>query len=132
MRLALHHRKRTLHPVQLRILGLFAWLIGKPYDLAFLPQALQDFERYKREGGLLPKVPFQMLTAQSLDHSAWAMLVCLDIQPYATTQAPEREDILNIGGFSDAVFGMIELFAKGELHPDHWVGLIERQEGIAA
>jgi hypothetical protein len=28
-----------------------------------------------------------------------ARLVCLDIQPYATTQAQEREDILNIGGF---------------------------------
>jgi 60 kDa SS-A/Ro ribonucleoprotein len=34
-------------------------------------------------------------------------LVCIDIQPYATTQAPERDDILNIGGFSDAVFHVV-------------------------
>lgn len=61
-----------------------------------------------------------------------ARLICLDIQPYATSQVTEREDILNIGGFSDAVFSVIECFAKGELHPDHWVGLIERQEAIAA
>jgi 60 kDa SS-A/Ro ribonucleoprotein len=33
-----------------------------------------------------------------------AKLVCIDIQPYATTQANERADILNIGGFTDEVF----------------------------
>jgi 60 kDa SS-A/Ro ribonucleoprotein len=37
-------------------------------------------------------------------------LVCIDIQPYGTTQAPERSDILNIGGFSDAVFGVVASF----------------------
>ena len=34
-------------------------------------------------------------------------LVCIDIQPYGSTQAPERDDILNIGGFSDAVFHVV-------------------------
>ena len=34
-------------------------------------------------------------------------LVCIDIQPYGSTQAPERGDILNIGGFSDAVFHVV-------------------------
>ncbi len=29
-------------------------------------------------------------------------LVCIDIQPYSSSQAPERDDILNIGGFSGA------------------------------
>jgi 60 kDa SS-A/Ro ribonucleoprotein len=41
-------------------------------------------------------------------------LVCIDIQPYATTQAPEREDILNVGGFSDAVFGTVASFLSGD------------------
>lgn len=57
-----------------------------------------------------------------------AKLVCIDIQPYATTQANERADILNIGGFSDQVFEMIDLFAKNELNADHWVGVIEEVE----
>jgi 60 kDa SS-A/Ro ribonucleoprotein len=57
-----------------------------------------------------------------------AKLVCIDIQPYATTQAQERQDILNIGGFSDQVFEIIELFAKGELNAQHWVGVIEAVE----
>jgi 60 kDa SS-A/Ro ribonucleoprotein len=54
-----------------------------------------------------------------------ARLVCLDIQPYTTTQAAEREDILNVGGFSDQVFELISAFAAGELEADHLVGRIE-------
>ncbi len=53
-----------------------------------------------------------------------ARLVCLDIQPNQTTQAAEREDILNVGGFSDQVFEVISAFAAGELEADHWVGRI--------
>ena len=55
-----------------------------------------------------------------------ARLVCLDIQPYGTTQAAEREDILNVGGFSDAVFEIVSAFAQGELRPGHWVEQIEQ------
>ena len=54
-----------------------------------------------------------------------ARLACLDIQPSGSTQVQEREDILNIGGFSDAVFEILATFAQGELNPDHWVGVIE-------
>ncbi|MEM9460774.1 MAG: TROVE domain-containing protein [Myxococcota bacterium] len=54
-----------------------------------------------------------------------AKLVCIDIQPYANTQAPERADILNVGGFSDAVFSLVGAFAEGHLHSDHWVHEIE-------
>jgi 60 kDa SS-A/Ro ribonucleoprotein len=54
-----------------------------------------------------------------------ARLVCLDVQPYETTQAPERDDILNIGGFSDQVFDVISAFVSGRLDPEHWIGGIE-------
>jgi 60 kDa SS-A/Ro ribonucleoprotein len=54
-----------------------------------------------------------------------AKLVCIDIQPYGTTQATERADILNIGGFSDRVFEIVSMFAQDKLNPDHWVGVIE-------
>jgi 60 kDa SS-A/Ro ribonucleoprotein len=53
-----------------------------------------------------------------------ARLVCLDIQPNQTTQAAERADILNIGGFSDQVFEVISAFASGELEADHWISRI--------
>jgi 60 kDa SS-A/Ro ribonucleoprotein len=54
-----------------------------------------------------------------------ARLVCIDLQPYGTTQAKEREDILNIGGFSDQVFEVISEFAAGRLNSSHWVGVIQ-------
>lgn len=54
-----------------------------------------------------------------------ARLVCLDVQPNQTTQAAERADILNIGGFSDRVFEVISAFATGRLEADHWIGRIE-------
>lgn len=55
-----------------------------------------------------------------------AKLVCIDIQPGRTTQAVERADILNVGGFSDAVFTMLAQFAQGVAGADHWVGEIEK------
>lgn len=54
-----------------------------------------------------------------------ARLVCIDVQPYRTVQAAEREDILNVGGFSDRVFDVIAEFARGEMNGDHWIGVIE-------
>ncbi|HEY3835412.1 MAG TPA: hypothetical protein VGL72_02520 [Bryobacteraceae bacterium] len=57
-----------------------------------------------------------------------ARLVCLDIQPNQTTQAAEREDILNIGGFSDQVFEVISTFAAGRLEADRWIGRINAVE----
>ena len=57
-----------------------------------------------------------------------ARLVCIDIQPNATTQAAERKDILNVGGFSDQVFELIAAFATGGLNAAHWVDVIEKVE----
>jgi len=54
-----------------------------------------------------------------------ARMVCLDVQPNQTTQAVEREDILNIGGFSDQVFEVISAFASGQLEADHWIARVE-------
>jgi len=53
-----------------------------------------------------------------------AKLVCIDIQPNGTAQAVERYDILNVGGVSDAIFSLINTFAKG-LGSNHWVDEIE-------
>jgi 60 kDa SS-A/Ro ribonucleoprotein len=55
-----------------------------------------------------------------------ARLICLDIQPYGTVQAKPRNDVLHIGGFSDAVFDTIAVFAKGQLNADYWVKSIRK------
>lgn len=54
-----------------------------------------------------------------------AKLVCIDIQPYGTTQALERADVLNVGGFCDEVFDVVNTFAAGAMTPRHWIGKIE-------
>lgn len=41
-------------------------------------------------------------------------LICIDLQPSATTQAPDRSGILNVGGFNDAVFDVIATFLTGD------------------
>jgi 60 kDa SS-A/Ro ribonucleoprotein len=61
-----------------------------------------------------------------LQRNPKAKMVCIDIQAYDSTQAHEREDIMNIGGFSDEIFSIIAEFAKGDLNSKHWVGEIER------
>ncbi|MCB1051420.1 MAG: TROVE domain-containing protein [Acidobacteria bacterium] len=53
-----------------------------------------------------------------------AKLVCLDIQPYTSSQVPNQPDILNIGGFSDSVFQVIADFAAGR-SAHEWVQQIE-------
>jgi 60 kDa SS-A/Ro ribonucleoprotein len=56
-----------------------------------------------------------------------ARLVCIDLQPYGTTQAQNRKDILNVGGFSDAVFEILACFAAGEGERD-WVAEVNEAE----
>ncbi|CAM2011116.1 TROVE domain-containing protein [Acanthopleuribacter pedis] len=52
--------------------ALYGYLIGREVDQSLLPESLQDFERYKQHrAGVVPKVPFQMLTALDLDRDAW-------------------------------------------------------------
>ena len=48
--------------------------------------------------------------------------------PNTTTQAVSRDDILNIGGFSDRVFDVIGRFANGNSGSDHFVGEIDKTE----
>ena len=56
-----------------------------------------------------------------------AKMVCIDIQPYGTTQAVESDDIINVGGFSDQVFRLIADVANGNFSKDHWVQEIAKQ-----
>ena len=53
-----------------------------------------------------------------------AKLICIDVQPYGTAQAPAGLDILHVGGFSDAVFDTIRAFVAQDSDPDFWVNEI--------
>lgn len=57
-----------------------------------------------------------------------AKMICIDIQPYATTQTVERADIINVAGFSDQVFQLIADVANSRTSQDHWVTQIEQMK----
>jgi 60 kDa SS-A/Ro ribonucleoprotein len=54
-----------------------------------------------------------------------AKMLAIDLQPYGTVQGKEREDIINVGGFSDQVFQVIADVAAGHSSAGHWVRQIE-------
>jgi 60 kDa SS-A/Ro ribonucleoprotein len=57
-----------------------------------------------------------------------AKLVCIDLQPVATSQTVERGDVLHVGGFSDAVFNLIANFAAEGAGATRWVEKIASME----
>lgn len=83
-----------------------------------------DSLHYGRFGGGATETMKQWRLFQS--RSPQARMVCIDIQPYATTQAAERPDIINVGGFSDQVFRLIADVAHGRFSENHWVQEIEK------
>ncbi|MFD1296157.1 RNA-binding protein [Lysobacter gummosus] len=50
-----------------------------------------------------------------------ARLVCIDLQPTATSQTVESPDVLHIGGFSDAVFDLLAVYAAQGSDAARWV-----------
>lgn len=54
-----------------------------------------------------------------------AKLVCMDLQANPTVQILDGKDSLNIGGFSDSVFGLVKDFAAGNLSAARWVEAIK-------
>ena len=52
-----------------------------------------------------------------------ARLVCNDITPNETTQAPSRADVLNCGGFNDQIFEVVRQFVLGQ--KSSWIDVIE-------
>jgi 60 kDa SS-A/Ro ribonucleoprotein len=102
--------------------------------------ALEALNRRKATGALVLYVSDNESWADSRRHGAtatlleWerfkgrspqAKLVCIDVAPSLTAQAPERDDVLNVGGFGDHVFSLVADFVRGRLGPAHWVGAIE-------
>lgn len=61
-------------PRDLKDNALFGWILGKKYDELALPEKVQAFERFKRDGGDLPNVPFEMLTALPLTEGDWTKI----------------------------------------------------------
>ena len=82
-----------------------------------------DAPHYGRYGGSATRTMQEW--ASFRQRNPGARMVCIDVQPYGTVQAKERDEILNVGGFSDQVWNVVAEFASGELNADHWIGVID-------
>lgn len=56
-----------------------------------------------------------------------AKMICIDVTPHNTSQAPDREDILNVGGFGDEIFSVIKSFSMSQ-GSKFWIDVIEKIE----
>lgn len=60
-----------------------------------------------------------------------AKMVCIDLQPGMSTQAPSTDpSVLNVGGFNDSVYRVIEQFIQNKGDVDFWTQLIERSVSL--
>jgi 60 kDa SS-A/Ro ribonucleoprotein len=78
-----------------------------------------DSPWYGRFGGSATETMRQWEAFKQRNPSA--RMVAIDVQPYGTVQAKERDDIVNVGGFSDQVFQVIADVAAGRSTAGHWV-----------
>lgn len=103
------------------------WLIARKQapDLVIF---VSDNQSWADAGRNLMGTPMMRNWEKLKARNPKAKLVCIDIAPYGTTQAKSRKDVLNIGGFSDAVFDQIAAFAEDRLGPEHWISEIETIE----
>jgi len=82
-----------------------------------------DSPWYGRFGGSATETMRQWEAFKQRNPSA--RMVAIDIQPNGTVQEKERDDIVNVGGFSDQVFQVIADVAAGRSTAGHWVREIE-------
>lgn len=52
-------------------------------------------------------------------------MVCIDLSPNTTTQNPNSKDVLNVGGFNDAVYKVIQSFLESGNDVSFWTNQIE-------
>ena len=81
---------------------------------------------YQWQTGLLREWDRFARQQRSLAPSSQPKLVCIDVQPNWTLQAPDRRDILNIGGYGESVFEVASAFLTGD--NDRFVRAVESVE----
>jgi len=98
-------------------------LLREPVDLVVIVSDNESWVDATRYGATATMREWDALKRRNPQ----AKLVCIDIQPHGTSQVPQgRTDILNVGGFSDAVFDTIARFVSGDTRD--WVGIVRQME----
>jgi len=93
-----------------------------PVDLLVIVSDNQSWMDTRASGG----TETMRQWAQIKSRNSAARMVCIDLQPYATSQMVESQDVTHVGGFSDAVFDLLS--SADASRAASWV---ERIEAIA-
>ncbi|MFL6255448.1 MAG: vWA domain-containing protein [Pyrinomonadaceae bacterium] len=94
--------------------ALYGYLVGREHNAEALPALVREFEAFKRgERGVVPNVPFQMLTALDLGTAEWTAIA---------RRAPWQMTRMNLNTFArHGVFeqpGLTELVAERLADPE--------------
>lgn len=81
-----------------------------PVDLLIIVSDNESWADTRRGSGTATMGEWYALKSRCPD----AKLVCIDLQPYSTSQTQTDTDVLHVGGFSDAVFDLLADAAAGE------------------
>ncbi|TXH12131.1 MAG: hypothetical protein E6R03_13405 [Hyphomicrobiaceae bacterium] len=84
--------------------------INKKVDAVII---ISDNESWVTNGRYLRGTGAMNCWRQLQEKNPKAKLVCIDITPSTTTQVVNEKNVMNIGGFSDAVFDVLEKFLNG-------------------
>ena len=99
-----------------------AWMAGR--SVMDFPESWIDSVRHAVYAGKATETMAQWMAFKQ--RNPQAKMICIDIQPYGTTQGKESSDIINVGGFSDHVFQLIADVAGGRFSENHWVNEISQ------
>lgn len=92
-------------------------------DLVVIVSDNQSWADTRQHGGTETMRQWAALKARNPK----ARLVCIDLQPYGSSQVQELPDVFHIGGFSDAVFEQVAVIAQGK-RASHWAERIQAME----
>ena len=88
-----------------------SWLNTSRWGYASSTETAEAWERFKRI-------------------NPGAKLVCIDLQPGVTTQVKTDPSVLNVGGFNDSVYRVIQGFVEGDGSNDFWTQMIEKSVSL--
>lgn len=109
----------TNSELALRLLNRQKWA----GDLVIYVSDNQSWMHSNRYGGTGMENEWQKFKARRKG----AKLVCIDIQAYGDTQVKDATSVLNIGGFNDSVFEVIQRFVETDSNT-HFVDVVDEVE----
>jgi 60 kDa SS-A/Ro ribonucleoprotein len=109
------------------------WLVDKKHKVDTIIYFSDNESWMVGRAGLGPfgsvrGTPMQRLYNQLRVRTPQMKMICVDLIPNSTLQATNSPNVLNVGGFSDTIFDIINEFVSGKFGKGLWANRIEQIE----